>query len=189
MKRRVMLLSAAGSAGALVVGWAVLPPRSRLGAAGLMLPGAGDIALNGWIKIAADGGVILAMPRSEMGQGVHTALPMLAAEELDVPLRAVQIEQAGADTIYGNVAMLVAGLPFHPLEAQAEEGFGRVRASRWLVAKVARELGINATGGSSSVVDAWDVVRMAAATARASLLGAASLQCGCPWTSCRSRTV
>ena len=100
---------------------------------------------------------------------------MLAAEELDVPLSAVRIEQAGADAIYGNVAMLVASLPFHPLEDEREDGFGRVKAGRWVVGKVARELGINATGGSSSVADAWDVVRTAAATARASLLGAASL--------------
>ena len=42
--------------------------------------------------------------------------------------------------------------------------------------KVARELGINITGGSSSVADAWDVLRLAAATARAQLLGAASLR-------------
>jgi len=141
-----------------------------------MLPKEGDVALNGWIKIASDGSVVLAMPRSEMGQGVHTALPMLAAEELDVPLSSVRIEQAGADTIYGNVAMLVASLPFHPLDEEREDGFGRIKAARWVVGKVARELGINATGGSSSVVDAWDVIRTAAATARASLLGATSLQ-------------
>jgi isoquinoline 1-oxidoreductase subunit beta len=176
MRRRAMLLSVAGGAGALLVGWAVLPARSRLGSARLPEE-QGAVALNGWIKITpAGGGVILAMPRSEMGQGVHTALPMLAAEELDVPLNAITLEQAGADSIYGNVSMLVAGLPFHPGEAAAEDGFGRVKASRWLVGKVARELGINATGGSSSVVDAWDVVRLAAATARASLLGAAALQ-------------
>lgn len=175
MKRRALLFTALGGASALVVGWAVLPARSRLGAARL-LQGKGDVSLNGWIKIASDGSVIMAMPRSEMGQGVHTALPMLAAEELDVPLGSVRIEQAGADAIYGNVAMLVAGLPFHPHEAASEDGFGRVKASRWLVGKVARELGINATGGSSSVADAWDVVRLAAATARACLLGAASLQ-------------
>jgi isoquinoline 1-oxidoreductase beta subunit len=141
-----------------------------------MLAGEGDIALNGWIKLAPDGSIILAMPRSEMGQGVHTALPMLAAEELDVPLSAMRIEQAGPDSIYGNIATLVASLPFHPAEADSEDGFGRVKAGRWLVGKVARELGINATGGSSSVADAWDVVRLAAATARASLVGAASLQ-------------
>ena len=175
MSRRRWLLGA-GAAGALVIGWAVLPQRSRLGTASLMLPKEGDVALNGWIKITSDGSVVLAMPRSEMGQGVHTALPMLAAEELDVPLSAVRIEQAGVDTIYGNVSMLVASLPFHPLEDEAEDGFGRVKASRWVVGKVARELGINATGGSSSVADAWDVIRTAAATARASLLGATSLQ-------------
>ncbi len=44
-----------------------------------MLPVGGNVqdgaALDGWIKIAADGTVVLVMPRSEMGQGVHTALP------------------------------------------------------------------------------------------------------------------
>lgn len=189
MKRRAWLLSAAGAAGALVIGWSVLPPRSRLGSAGLQSPapqaGRGEstgVALNGWIKILDDGSVVLAMPRSEMGQGVHTALAMLVAEELDVPLARVSLEQAGSDSIYGNVAMLVASLPFHPMErdAYSEEGAPQVppvkiRVSEWLVGKVARELGINATGASSSVADAWEVLRIAAATARASLLGAASL--------------
>jgi isoquinoline 1-oxidoreductase beta subunit len=140
------------------------------------------VVFNGWIKIKADGGVVLAMPRSEMGQGVHTALAMLVAEELDVPLLRVSLEQAGADTIYGNVAMLVGSLPFHPLEVDdyAAEGapkvrLAKVRMGEWMMGKLARELGINATGGSSSVADAWEVLRMAAATARASLLGAASL--------------
>src|SRR5438105_1162886 len=137
VKRRAWLLGAAGATGALLVGWTLLPQRSRLGSGSFMLPTEGDFALNGWIKIAADGAVVLAMPRSEMGQGVHTALPMLAAEELDVPLSAVRIEQAGADTIYGNVFMLVASLPFHPLEQEQADGFGRVQAGRWLVGKVA----------------------------------------------------
>lgn len=175
MKRRAWLLGTAG-VGALVVGWLALPQRSRIGLAALMTPGEGDIALNGWIKILPDGGVVLAMPRSEMGQGVHTALPQLAAEELDVPLSAMRIEQAGWDAIYGNIAVLQGNLPFHPLEDEREDGFGRAKAGRWLVGKVARELGINATGGSTSVADGWEVVRLAAATARASLLGAASLQ-------------
>lgn len=187
MNRRAWLFSAAGAAGALLVGWSALPARSRLGSAARPWPAGGapdltGVVFNGWIKIRADGGVVLAMPRSEMGQGVHTALAMLVAEELDVPLARVSVEQAGADRIYGNVAMLVGSLPFHPLEVDdyAAEGAPRVRPVKvrlgeWMVGKLARELGINATGGSSSVADAWEVLRTAAATARASLLGAASL--------------
>jgi len=116
VRRRAWLLGTTAGAGALLVGWVALPQRSRVGLASMMLPGEGDYALNGWIKILPDGGVVLAMARSEMGQGVHTALPQLAAEELDVPLSAVRIEQAGWDTIYGNVAMLLGNLPFHPGE-------------------------------------------------------------------------
>ena len=176
MKRRTWLLGTTAGTGALLVGWVAMPQRSRVGIASMMAAGEGDIALNGWIKILPDSSVVLAMPRSEMGQGVHTALPQLAAEELDVPLSNVHIEQAGWDSVYGNVAMLQGSLPFHPLEDDREDGFGRVKAGRWLVGKLARELGLNATGGSTSVADAWDTVRIAAATARASLLGAASLQ-------------
>ena len=180
MKRRALLLSGAGALGALVVGWGVLPARSRLGSGKLWPIDKTDIsiALNGWIKITPDGGVVLAMARSELGQGVHTALAMLVAEELDLPLSRVSLVQAGSDAIYGNVAMVVSGLPFHPSQLQDgdQPAATKVRLSQWLVGKVARELGIHVTGGSSSIADAWEPLRLAAATARASLLGAASLE-------------
>lgn len=176
MKRRSFLLSAAGAGGALLVGWGLLPPRSRLGNRNSLPVHDGQVGLNGWIKIAPEGDVILAMHRSEMGQGVHTALPMLVAEELDVPLDRVRLEPAGADTIYGNVAMFVGSLPIHPADREPGHDNTGVLITEWMVTKLARELGVNATGGSSSVADAWDVLRTAAATARAQLLGAASLR-------------
>ncbi|MFN5350881.1 MAG: molybdopterin cofactor-binding domain-containing protein [Polaromonas sp.] len=179
MKRRAWLLSGAGALGALVVGWGALPARSRLGSGKLWPINSADtsIALNGWIKITTDGSVVLAMARSEMGQGVHTALAMLVAEELDLPLSRIKLTQAGSDAIYGNVAMLVSSLPFHPsqLGDSGKQAAMQIRLSQWMVGKVARELGIHVTGGSSSVADAWEPLRLAAATARASLLGAASL--------------
>ncbi|MEW6706269.1 MAG: molybdopterin cofactor-binding domain-containing protein [Pseudomonadota bacterium] len=176
MKRRGFLLSAAGLGGALLVGWGLMPPRSRIGAASLLQAEGGQIALNGWIKIAPDGGVLLAMNRSEMGQGVHTALAMLVAEELDVSLARITLFDAGHDAIYGNVAASIGGLPFHPRELQPGQEDRFVSADRWIVSKLAREVGINLTGGSSSVADAWEPLRHAAATARGQLLGAASLQ-------------
>jgi isoquinoline 1-oxidoreductase beta subunit len=176
MKRRNLILSGLGITGALVVGWGVMPERSRLGKPSNMLLTEGDIALNGWIKIAKDGSVVLAMHRSEMGQGIHNALSMLVAEELDVPLSQIRLEQAGHDSIYGNVAMFVGTLPFHPLQSEGVDKPFVVHGGEWIVGKVARELGVNATGGSSSVKDAWSHLRLAAATAKASLLLAAASQ-------------
>ena len=176
MKRRTLILSGLGASAALIVGWGLMPPRSRLGGAETLPVDAGEIGLNGWIKIAADGAVMLAMNRSEMGQGVHTALAMLVAEELDVPLTGVRLVQAGPDKLYGNVAGFVGSLPFHPSDSEPGRETRSVKTGQWLVAKLARELGINMTGGSSTVADAWDVLRLAAATARAQLLGAASLR-------------
>ena len=175
MKRRTWILGGLGAAGALIVGWGVMPMRSRLGKPEHMLPPvAGEVALNGWIKIAQDGSVILAMARAEMGQGVHTSLPMLVAEEMDLPLAKVRLEQAGPDSIYGNVMMMRAALPFHPLDLEGPDLPAKVKVTHWLLDKAVRELGLNATGGSSSVSDAWDHLRMAAALARANLVNAAA---------------
>ena len=176
MKRRKLILSGLGVTGALIVGWGVLPARSRLGKPDNMLPTEGEVALNGWIKIAKDGGVVLAMHRSDMGQGIHNALSMLVAEELNMPLKQIRLEQAGHDSIYGNVAMFVGTLPFHPLQSEGVDKPFLVHSGEWIVGKVARELGVNATGGSSSVKDAWEHLRFAAATAKASLCLAAADQ-------------
>jgi isoquinoline 1-oxidoreductase beta subunit len=179
--RRRFLFSGAVAAGALVVGWGVLPERQRLRAAHPLPLTGGAVALNGWIAIAADGTVTLAMPRSEMGQGVHTALPMLVAEELDVPLASVRLVQAPVDKIFGNIAVLKDGLPFHP------DDTGRVKATaQWVVGKVARELGLIITGGSSSIKDAWGPMREAGATARALLVAQAAREWKAKEADCRT---
>lgn len=176
MKRR-HFVAGFGLAGALVVGWGLLPPRGRLGSRRTLPAAEGAVNLNGWLRIAADGAVQLAMPKAEMGQGVHTALAMLVAEELTVPLAAVQLVAAGRDTLYGNVPAAVDSmLWFEPAESEPGRETPTVRGTRWLLAKAARELGIDVTGGSSSIADLWPVLPWAAATARAQLLGAASLQ-------------
>lgn len=180
MKRRTFVLSALGGAGLLVVGWGVAPQRARLGKPEDFAGSGGEIALNGWIRITPQGRVVMAMPRAEMGQGVHTALPMLVADELDLPLEWVSTETAGPQSIYGNVAMFVASLPFHPRSTQPGQETVAARTGQWLVGKLARELGLSVTGGSSTVTDAWEPVRLAAATARAQLAAAAAQRWGVP---------
>jgi isoquinoline 1-oxidoreductase beta subunit len=176
LTRRFLLLSGLGATGALVLGWAGLPPRSRLGAASLWPADAGEVALNGWIKVAPDGSVTFATPFAEMGQGVHSALALLVAEEMDIAPSRVKPVQAPHDAVYGNVAMFVGSLPLHPTSTEPGHETTAARLGQWMVRKVARELGIAVTGGSSTVADAWDPLRLAAATARAQLLGAASLR-------------
>jgi isoquinoline 1-oxidoreductase beta subunit len=52
--------------------------------------------LNAWIRITPEGVATLRMAASEMGQGVFTALPMILAEELDLPWERVVVESAPA---------------------------------------------------------------------------------------------
>ena len=170
MKRRTFLLTGAGIGGTLVVGWAVTPPKQKLLAESSSLPlERGDVALNGWLTISPEGLVTVAVPRSEMGQGVYTALPMLVAEELGCDWSSVRAVQAPVDKIYGNSEMLIDGLPFHP------EDHGKAREGvEWIVRKVGRNLGLMITGGSSSVKDAWGPMRLAGASAREMLVAAAA---------------
>ena len=180
--RRTFLIATATIGGALLVGWGLSPPRQRLvNDDGMLALDRGEFGLNGWVKIGTDGSVAIVVPRSEMGQGVHTALPMILAEELDCDWGAVRVAEASIDKIYGNVAIMVDGLPFHP----DDHGKGRA-AVEWIVAKVGRELGVMITGGSSSVRDAWSTMRVAGASAREMLVTAAARRLQVPREECRT---
>jgi isoquinoline 1-oxidoreductase beta subunit len=58
--------------------------------------------LNAYVRVDPDGGVVLIMPKVEMGQGTFTSLPMLVAEELEIGLDALSLEHAPPDpAVYG----------------------------------------------------------------------------------------
>ena len=57
---------------------------------------------NAYVRITQDNKVTIVFARSEMGQGVRTALPMILAEELEADWKNIEIEQAGASTLYGD---------------------------------------------------------------------------------------
>lgn len=171
LSRRQLLWLGAGAVGALVVGWGVVPPRSRLTHDLFAKPDSMAVSVNAWVRIGADDAVTLFMPQCEMGQGVHTGLAMLLAEELECRLDQIQIEDAPIHPVYNNIVVGVDGLPFHP----DSHGLGK-RTIEHLTTKVIREAGVMVTGGSSSVRDLWTVLREAGVMARETLrTGAAAL--------------
>jgi isoquinoline 1-oxidoreductase subunit beta len=57
---------------------------------------------NAYLRVTPDNKVTIVVARSEMGQGVRTALPMILAEELEADWKQIAIEQAGASTLFGD---------------------------------------------------------------------------------------
>jgi CO/xanthine dehydrogenase Mo-binding subunit len=61
-----------------------------------------EFSPNAYLRITPDNKVTVVVARSEMGQGVRTALPMILAEELEADWNQIAIEQAGASTFFGD---------------------------------------------------------------------------------------
>jgi isoquinoline 1-oxidoreductase beta subunit len=99
VSRRTFIQVSGGAGAGLVLGLSLAGCRKPAGATGALDPG----ALNAWIRIGTDESVTFVISESEMGQGVHTALAMLLAEELEVDWSRVRTEHAPADrTRYGR---------------------------------------------------------------------------------------
>ena len=94
--RRDFLVTGAAAGAGLIVGFAL--PHG----AGLSGSLSGAFAPSAYLQVPPEGKVKIVVPRSEMGQGVRTALPMILAEELEVDLSQIEIEQAGASTLFGD---------------------------------------------------------------------------------------
>jgi len=125
----------------------------------------GTVNLNAWLAIAPDGKIHFSVPRTEMGQGVYTALPMLIAEEMNLPLTS-DITVDHPDSL----------LPMHTnwalgLQKRNEDMSGPVD---WVGKRMMALLPFIGTGGSTSVLDAFLPFRQAGAAAREILLQAAA---------------
>src|SRR5579875_3513337 len=129
---RRKLLKSAGSAGAaLVIAFEV--PRKAKGE-----PAKPTInPVKAWIRIDENGAVTLAYNKSEMGQGISTALPMVLAEELALDWNDVEVEHADLDRDHqdqgtgGSGSVAGSFTPLRKAGAAAREMLVAAAAQRW----------------------------------------------------------
>jgi len=94
-----------------------------------------------WVHIGKDNRVTLILGKSEMGQGVYTALPMILAEELSLDWRKVKVEQAPTNpAIYdhgtgGSGSVAGSWLPLRRAGSAAREMLITAAAQRWNVVR------------------------------------------------------
>src|SRR6266851_3498729 len=97
LSRRQFLSASAALGGGLLIGFRTGAAHTAEGAAGA------TFTPDAFIRIGADGQIVLTMPYVEMGQGTYTSIPMLIAEELEVDLKQVRLEHAPPDEkLYAN---------------------------------------------------------------------------------------
>lgn len=163
LTRRAFLITGSVVGGGLVVG---------AGAAAYMVNknfdkftglGMGGDVINAWVSINADNTVTIAVPRAEMGQGVFTSVPMMIAEELEVDMSTVSVIHPQPEPAYANT-MLMTGVP------------RSTKTGMSFMEKVFAFIGIVGTGGSTTVQDGYDYMRLAGAQAREMLKTAAADQ-------------
>ena len=139
--------------------------------------------LVGWISIAPDDVVTVYIPHSDMGQGAHTALAMMAAEELDAAWSQVRAEQAPADAAFANRHFIEGFL----LKGKQAPEFARAGATL-AFGEIGRLVHMQVTGGSASVRFTGQMgLRAAGAAAREMLVAAAAAQLGVPATELTTR--
>jgi isoquinoline 1-oxidoreductase subunit beta len=128
ISRRTFLATSAAAGGALVVG---LTLRGRF-----HLPSS-DVSqdpLNAWIRIHPDGQTQLVLNKSEMGQGVFTALPMILAEEAEIDFTRITVVQAdNADGTGGSGSVWEGYKPLRQAGAQVREVLIAAAARQWRV--------------------------------------------------------
>jgi isoquinoline 1-oxidoreductase beta subunit len=99
--RREFMKASAAAGGALVIGFYLPSGIARTVAASRQPQ---PFAPNAFIRVSPDDIVTILCNKSEMGQGVFTALPMIAADEMDADWNRVRVEAAPASPAYFHTA-------------------------------------------------------------------------------------
>ncbi|MBT5719038.1 MAG: xanthine dehydrogenase family protein molybdopterin-binding subunit, partial [Gammaproteobacteria bacterium] len=189
--RRAFITSGIVAGGGVVVGIA-MRPGNQVKDLAAKLGDDGANLVHTYVKIDSDNTITAIIPHSEMGQGVHTALGQMLAEELDADWDQLKLEEAPAIGEYAMYAAgrryLLTGIDFPKLVIPTVDG---------MMMRVADTLNMQITGGSMSVrttgilamrtagaatrqllqqaaAEAWDVPVEEIATEKSHLIHAAS---------------
>lgn len=168
--RRTFLIGAGGVAAGLAVG-TYLYKRAPANPLQDALPD-GAVSLNPYVRIDADG-ITLITPRADKGQGAYSVQAALIAEELDVAWGQFKVDPGPPSAAYFNGVVMAEGFPI----AATSDSF-MANTGRGAAGVMGKLLGVQLTGGSSTVADAFDKLRVAGAVARQMLLAAAAQQTG-----------
>jgi CO/xanthine dehydrogenase Mo-binding subunit len=144
LTRRALIQKTVLASGGLALGFQLGDATDALAAS--------PFAPSAWLRIEPTGTLVFVLDKAEMGQGVHTSLPTILAEELGVSPDAFVIEHAPFAPAYANPALV----------------------------------GMQATGGSTSVATSFEPLRRAGATARAMLVAAAAKDWKLPASECHT---
>lgn len=143
--RRGVISAGVVAGGALVVGVAIRP-GDRTAKLAKYVAGEGENLITAWVKVAKDNTVTVIIPHGEMGQGIHTALGAMLAEEMEADWDSLEIMEAPAEKDYANFPLIrefitggkdVPGFVFDTLNG-AFLGIGK-------------SMNMQITGGSTSV--------------------------------------
>lgn len=134
----------------------------------------GQAAFNPWVKIDAQT-ITLITPHSDKGQGIVSLQAALIAEELDLEFGQFETDFGVPSSAYWNTAMASEAVPFMATDESLP-----AEALRSVMGGVMKVLGLQATGGSTSVPDSYEKLRHAGAVARETLKQAAAQQTGIP---------
>ncbi|MCH8334955.1 MAG: xanthine dehydrogenase family protein molybdopterin-binding subunit, partial [Proteobacteria bacterium] len=167
--RRAFITTGVLAGGAVVIGVAIRP-GNRAGKVAPLIAGEDETVFNVWVKISPDNTVTAIIPHAEMGQGVHTTLAMMLADEMDADWNLVRSLEAPAHKEYANYALAkgytVGDADFPAFLIDTIDG---------IFLTVTQMMSLQITGGSTSVpTTGQHAMRVAGAAAKAVLLQAAA---------------
>lgn len=179
IKRRTFLIGGAAvivggvGGGLFAVEWADGSAASR---AARLTAGKGESSFATWLKIGEDDSITVYSPHIDFGQGSHTALAQMLADELDADWAHVRVEQAPADPAFANAplgkAFTLAGKQVPSfLSGLVDAGFSMI----------ARNMSLQITGGSTAVRFTGQAgMRVVGAAARSALVATAAKRLSVP---------
>ena len=177
---RRKLLVGGGIGVGLLVAWGVWPRRYQPN----LVAAQGEHLFGPWLKIAEDGKVIVAIPQSESGQGVYTALAQIVAGELGADWRSVAVQPVSANPNFSNTTLAREWAAAFLPERLSGQNAGTFVDS--VIGEIAVRNNFVVTGGSSSIRQFERPCREAGAAARVLLCQAAAARWDTDWEKCET---